>query len=86
MTILLSEVFSATGPLATAVPGYRLRSQQLELELLTSLRHEVAHVVERTLGAADEGLTAEVLGAPQHERTRQFLGHLRNAYPGSDKS
>ena len=31
MTILLSEVFSATGPLATAVPGYRLRLQQLEL-------------------------------------------------------
>ncbi|WP_409559286.1 ATP-dependent DNA helicase, partial [Accumulibacter sp.] len=31
MTTLLSEVFSADGPLATGVPGYRLRTQQLEL-------------------------------------------------------
>jgi ATP-dependent DNA helicase DinG len=31
MTALLSEVFSADGPLAAGVPGYRLRSQQLEL-------------------------------------------------------
>jgi ATP-dependent DNA helicase DinG len=31
MTALLSEVFSADGPLASGVPGYRLRTQQLEL-------------------------------------------------------
>ncbi|MEF8754007.1 MAG: ATP-dependent DNA helicase [Accumulibacter sp.] len=31
MTALLAEVFSASGPLAAAVPGYRPRSQQLEL-------------------------------------------------------
>jgi ATP-dependent DNA helicase DinG len=31
MTALLSEVFSANGPLASGVPGYRLRTQQLEL-------------------------------------------------------
>ncbi|WP_295511293.1 ATP-dependent DNA helicase [Accumulibacter sp.] len=31
MTALLSDVFSADGPLASSVPGYRLRSQQLEL-------------------------------------------------------
>ena len=31
MTALLSDVFSAAGPLATGVPGYRLRPQQLEL-------------------------------------------------------
>jgi ATP-dependent DNA helicase DinG len=31
MTALLSDVFSADGPLAAGVPGYRLRSQQLEL-------------------------------------------------------
>ncbi len=30
-TALLSDVFSAAGPLATGVPGYRLRPQQLEL-------------------------------------------------------
>jgi ATP-dependent DNA helicase DinG len=31
MTALLAEVFSASGPLAAAVPGYRPRQQQLEL-------------------------------------------------------
>ncbi len=31
MTALLAEVFSASGPLAATVPGYRPRSQQLEL-------------------------------------------------------
>ncbi len=31
MTTLLSEVFAADGPLAAGVPGYRLRSEQLEL-------------------------------------------------------
>ena len=31
MTPLLSEVFSANGPLASGIPGYRLRPQQLEL-------------------------------------------------------
>ncbi|MBO3703512.1 MAG: ATP-dependent DNA helicase [Candidatus Accumulibacter sp.] len=31
MTALLSDVFSADGPLASGVPGYRLRTQQLEL-------------------------------------------------------
>ncbi len=31
MTALLSDVFSAAGPLASTVPGYRLRAQQLEL-------------------------------------------------------
>ena len=31
MTALLSDVFSAAGPLASTVPGYRLRVQQLEL-------------------------------------------------------
>ncbi|QKS28434.1 ATP-dependent DNA helicase [Accumulibacter sp.] len=31
MTALLAEVFSASGPLAAAVPGYRPRPQQLEL-------------------------------------------------------
>ena len=31
MTALLSEVFSADGPLAAAVPGYRARAQQVEL-------------------------------------------------------
>ena len=31
MTASLDEVFSAAGPLATSVPGYRLRSQQLAM-------------------------------------------------------
>ncbi|WP_291849560.1 ATP-dependent DNA helicase [Accumulibacter sp.] len=31
MTVLLADVFSAAGPLATGVPGYRPRQQQLEL-------------------------------------------------------
>jgi len=31
MNALLAEVFSAAGPLAASIPGYRLRTQQLEL-------------------------------------------------------
>ena len=31
MTISLPEVFSADGPLASGIPGYRLRAQQLEM-------------------------------------------------------
>jgi ATP-dependent DNA helicase DinG len=31
MTLSLSEVFSPTGPLATGIPGYRLRTQQVEM-------------------------------------------------------
>jgi sigma-54 specific flagellar transcriptional regulator A len=44
---------------AIVVPPLRLRIEESEAELPAL----VAHVVERTLGAADEGLTAEVLGA-----------------------
>ena len=31
MTISLADVFSPDGPLATGIPGYRLRAQQLEM-------------------------------------------------------